>query len=101
MRAVPHWYAGIEAEPGVEVTLRVTGKAGGGWTLRRESGAWRLYRGASDQAPAATVTISDDTAWKFLTRSISPERAESLVRFEGDRKLARGFLAVKAIMMED
>ncbi|MBN2353852.1 MAG: hypothetical protein JXD23_14860 [Spirochaetales bacterium] len=47
------------------------------------------------------MTLSDDTAWKFLTRSISRDRAEPLINFEGERRLARGFLAVKAIMMED
>ncbi len=101
LRAAPFWYAGADAAPGVEVALRVTGNSGGDWTLRRETDGWRLYRGAASGPPAAAVTLSADTAWRLLTRSLPRDRAEPLIRFQGDPGLARRFLDVKAIMLED
>ncbi len=100
MRAAPFWYAGMKAAAGTEVALRVTGRAGGAWILRREETAWRLYRGDA-ASPAAAVTLSADTAWRFLTRSVSRSRAEPFIGFEGNLELAHRFLDVKAIMMED
>jgi len=71
------WRATREA-----VTLTITANAGATWSLVRRiesSGGWQLYSGRAP-APAAEITMSDDTAWRwFFTtrkdRAVPPSRS--------------------------
>ncbi len=99
IRAVPWWYEAQLAAEGTEIQIHITGEAGGKWSLVRNNGKWKLYSGVSDNTPAATVELSDDTAWRFLTRTIYSNEAEQKMTFSGNMNLAKHFLAVKAIMM--
>jgi len=101
IRAVPWWYTDITAVEGTQVRITITGEAGGQWILLQKNGKWKLKTGVSQTAEEAGITLSDDTAWRFLTRTISPDQASGLIRFSGKQKLAEHFLHVRAIMMVD
>jgi uncharacterized protein (TIGR03083 family) len=101
VRALPRAYRDVPAAAGTAVAVEITGEAGGVWTLRREGAAWRLAAGApavSAPAPAARVTLSQDTAWRLFSKGVTPERADALVEREGDRSLGDPLLRTLAIM---
>jgi len=97
LRALPHRYRDVAAEPGTELHLAVEGAAGGDWTLRREAEAWRLYAGAS-RAPAAGVRMDQDTAWRLFSKGLSPAEAREQVTVEGDQALGSVVLGALAVM---
>jgi hypothetical protein len=113
IRAAPFWYRDIPASVGETVRIEIQGDSGGMWTLCREQEQWclrdgppderRLTDGADAREPGATatVTLSEDTAWRFLTRTMSASTAEPLIRFGGNDELSRPFLNVMAIMVPE
>jgi hypothetical protein len=74
LRGLPHAYREVEAEEGAAVAVEITGEAGGEWALLREAGRWRLYEGAPE-GPQARVRMSQDTAWRRMTKGITKEQA--------------------------
>jgi hypothetical protein len=50
---------------------------------------------------AEKIILSDDSAWRLLTRTVSRKAGEKLVTFSSDNELCRSFLNVKAIMNND
>lgn len=100
VRATPFWYSDLAAAEGTAISLLVTGLSGGEWTLRRAAAEWELLPGL-DGAAAERIELSDDTAWRFLTRSISKAEAAKRIRFSSSSPLCRRFLSVKAIMIDD
>jgi uncharacterized protein (TIGR03083 family) len=97
VRAVPVAYRAVVREDGTTVGLTIEGPAGGDWTLRREAGAWCLLAGRHP-APDATVTISDDTAWRLFSKGLSPGDARARVRIDGDQALGEVVLGALAVM---
>jgi uncharacterized protein (TIGR03083 family) len=97
VRALPFTYREVEARTGASLLLEITGEAGGVWTLARGGEDWRLYSGSS-QAPAARVTMDQDTAWKLFSKGLSAERARREIRIEGDATLGRPVLGALAVM---
>jgi uncharacterized protein (TIGR03083 family) len=97
VRAVPVAYGRVVREDGTAVLLDIQGEAGGDWTLRRESGAWRLLAGRHP-APTATVTLSDDTAWRLFSKGLQPAQARARVRISGDQALGEVVLGALAVM---
>jgi uncharacterized protein (TIGR03083 family) len=97
MRALPHTYRTVPAEPGRSILFSVEGPAGDDWTLRPESQGWRLFTGR-DEASAARVGLDDETVWKLLSKGLSPEAARRRVRIEGDRKLGEPIFGALAVM---
>lgn len=77
--------------------LAIEGPAGGDWTLRREAGTWQLLAGRHP-APDATVTMSDDTAWRLFSKGLGREAARARVRIEGDQALGEVVLGALAVM---
>ena len=100
IRAVPYWYEHIQAPEGTAIVIEISGESGGEWLLAKESNAWHLYR-AENETGDAHILLSDDIAWRFLTRTISAEDAGSRIRFSGKSNLCKNFLNVKAIMMKN
>ena len=97
-RALPFTYRDTWAAAGATVMVAVEGEAGGTWTLQREGQRWRLYSGAAAR-PSATVTMSDDTAWRLFSKGLGPDAARERVWIGGDQALgavALGSLAVLA-----
>lgn len=101
VRAVPYWYADLAAPEGSSVDIHVEGESGGRWQLRRLSQRWRISQNSGETKPAASVTMSQDTAWRFLTRTIPARQAERLMTFWGDETLSRHFLQVIAVMIPE
>jgi hypothetical protein len=101
IRAVPWWYSSLAVETGTQIRVNISGNSGGLWTIIKTDDIWLLKSGISDEKMQAEIELSDDTAWRFLTRSISVPRARNMIKFKGDSRLAEHFLHVKAIMMAD
>jgi uncharacterized protein (TIGR03083 family) len=97
VRAVPVAYRAVVREDGTAVRLAIEGPAGGDWTLRREAGAWRLLVGRHP-APDATVTMSDDTAWRLFSKGLGRDTARARVRIAGDQALGEVALGALAVM---
>jgi hypothetical protein len=97
LRALPHRYHDVAAEPGTELHLAIEGDAGGDWTLRREPGGWQLYTGAP-RAPAAAVRMDQDTAWRLFSKGLGPVVARERVAVEGDQALGSVVLGALAVM---
>src|SRR3954471_13834818 len=81
MRALPHTYRAVSAEPGQSIHVAIEGDAGGDWTLRRESQGWRLFTGRSE-ASVTRVGLDQETAWKLLSTGLSSDAARRRVRIE-------------------
>jgi uncharacterized protein (TIGR03083 family) len=97
VRAVPVAYRAVVREDGTALGLAIEGPAGGEWTLRREAGTWHLLSGRHP-APHATVTMSDDTAWRLFSKGLAREAARARVRIDGDQALGEGVLGTLAVM---
>jgi uncharacterized protein (TIGR03083 family) len=97
MRALPHTYQAVPAQPGESILFAIEGEAGDDWTLRRETQGWRLFTGRAE-ASAARVGLDQETAWKLLSKGLSPDAARRRVRIEGDRKLGEPIFGAVAVM---
>jgi uncharacterized protein (TIGR03083 family) len=97
LRALPHTYRTVSAEPGRSILFAIEGEAGDDWTLRRESQGWRLLTGRED-ASAARVGMDQETAWKLLSKGLAPDAARRRVRIEGDRRLGESIFGALAVM---
>jgi uncharacterized protein (TIGR03083 family) len=95
--ALPVAYRHINAPHGSTITFNITGDSGGMWSLLRESGGWSLYSGPAPN-PIATIAVDESTAWRLLTRGISPDEARPALTVEGDPILATPFLHAVAII---
>lgn len=97
LRALPHTYLTITAPEGTAIQVRITGEAGGDWSLLCQDERWGLFTGVAPNA-AATATLDQDLAWRLFTKGISPTQASAQVQMTGDAQLAHGLLAMVAIM---
>ena len=97
VRAVPVAYRAVVREDGTAVGLTIEGPAGGDWTLRREAGTWHLFAGRHP-APDATVTMSDDTAWRLFSKGLGRDAARARVRIDGDQPLGEVALGALGVM---
>src|SRR5439155_7549421 len=69
VRALPRAYEGVPASEGAVVVLEVSGDAGGRFSLAREHGVWRLYRGAPSR-PDAAIRMDPDASWRLLYNAL-------------------------------
>ncbi|PRX92488.1 maleylpyruvate isomerase family mycothiol-dependent enzyme [Allonocardiopsis opalescens] len=97
MRALPHTLSGAGGTCGSEVTVTVTGPAGGRWTCRHDGAAWTLRRDGAEH-PDAAVEFDPDTAWRLCTRGITPELAAERARTTGDPALTGAVLRMVSII---
>jgi uncharacterized protein (TIGR03083 family) len=98
VRALPVAFRGVEAPEGTALVLDVTGDAGGAWSLVREGGAWRLWRGAAER-PATRARLDADAAWRLLFNALPPESARERMTVEGDPALVAPLLAARGVMV--
>jgi uncharacterized protein (TIGR03083 family) len=96
--ALPHTFRNTDAPDGSTVHLRISGEAGGDWSLRRERQRWRLYVGAPDDRPSAQVTMSQGIAWRLFTRGLSPADAEASATIAGNHQLGRQVLEMVSVI---
>lgn len=96
LHSVPRAYEGVAQDAVVEI--RITGEAGGAWNLVRDNGgSWTLREGPAVESHAR-IELSDDKAWRFLTKGLTPEAARPHILFVGDLSLTEHFLRARAIM---
>ncbi len=98
LRGVPHHYRDVKRPPGTELAIRITGPAGGEWTLQRAEQSWTLA-GESASRPAAAISLTEDLAWRVFTNGVSPAEAEAGWSLEGDAELARPLLSARSVMV--
>ena len=97
VRALPYTYREVLAPPGTQVRLRITGEAGGSWTLARGDAGWELFSGASRDSHAS-LTLDQEEAWRLFTRSTTPEAARAWTVIGGDATLAAKALETLAVI---
>lgn len=98
LRGLPHAYRDQQASDGTAIALLVAGDAGGEWTLERSAGAWALGAGAPP-SPAATVTMTDDTAWRLLFNGLDAAAARDRITVAGDGHLAAPLFSARSIVI--
>jgi len=84
-------FRNLDAPSETNVLLTVEGPAGGQWTVAREGGGWALRVGRTE-APTASVSMDQDTAWRMYVRALSPAEIAGRSRLEGDVRLAARIL---------
>lgn len=109
LRALPHRYAAVGAGDGAMVSVAIRGAATYAYTLRRESGAWRLLKRRDGSVPVpgvrgseggatASIEIAEQPAWLLLTKGVTGDRARAEARVAGDERLAAPFFGTLAVM---
>ncbi len=97
VRALPHTYRGALGPEGTHVRVRISGDAGGVWSLVRDGGQWSLFTDVLGE-PTASVTLDQEVAWRVFTRGITPEAARALTVLGGDIGLAATALETVSIL---
>jgi len=96
-RVLTDWY--VTPSPGdATLIIEVTGPASGLWTLRPVGQGWDIDEGGTP-APAATISMADETAWRLLFNALAPDEARSQIALRGDMDLARPFLNARAVIV--
>jgi hypothetical protein len=96
-RALPRALRDADAPAGTVVLLHVTGPAGGRWHAVRHRDGWVLDDQAP-AAPAATVVLDQDTAWRRFSKGLDAEAARDRAVLDGDPALAGCVLEAVAII---
>lgn len=97
IRALPFTYQMVEAPDGTGITVRITGEAGGVWSLMRNDGEWNLYAGEDENAEAA-VELSDDTAWRLFSKGLDHGAMARRIAITGNQTLGSKIFDLLAIM---
>jgi uncharacterized protein (TIGR03083 family) len=98
LRGLPHAYRHTPATVGQALTIEITGAAGGVWTLLRAESGWSL-RAGRDEADAARVSMSDDTAWRLLFNALPAAGAGSRIETSGDAALVEPLLRARSVIV--
>jgi uncharacterized protein (TIGR03083 family) len=98
LRGLPHAFRGTPVGTGRMLTIEITGRSGGVWTLRGEGSGWTLWAG-QERGESAHVTMSDDTAWRLLFNALPAERADGLVTRSGDPVVFGPLLQARSVIV--
>ena len=110
LRVLPHAYAAHDAPEGTSVVLRVAARAGSvsgssgdstsalAWTLAREGGAWRVYRGEDPHA-TARVDAAPDALWRLLYNALPPGEAHAAFTASGPQELLAPLWRARSVMV--
>jgi len=94
LRGLPHALRAVPAPQGTVVQVCIDGASGGQWQVERVGEGWKF--GAAAAAPAATVQLAPEVAWKLFTKGLPP--AQAAARVSGDEALAAAVLQLVAVM---
>ncbi|SHL74235.1 maleylpyruvate isomerase N-terminal domain-containing protein [Hymenobacter psychrotolerans] len=97
LRALPHHYRHVEAEPGTVLQLTITGEGGGTWYLRRHELGWELGTDYSGQV-AASSTLTGEVAWRLFTKSLPRSIAAGYLQTTGNARLAEPLYSLTTVM---
>jgi asparagine synthetase B (glutamine-hydrolysing) len=87
VRALPHHYRNVSAEPGQTLQLTVSGEGGDTWFLQYSSaGEWELSERSPDSV-TAVVTIDGAVAWRLFTKSLPRNLVDAHIQLTGDKRL--------------
>ncbi len=98
LRALPYTYRGIVAKDSAAILFKITGTAGGNWSLIRQDSGWALFSGQVPR-PTTQVTLSQDTAWRLFTKGIEPDIAQQRTVITGNLALGLPLLDMVSIMV--
>lgn len=96
--ALPVAFRDAPVTEGSAVVVEIAGDAGGVWTLRREAGAWKLWRGDAGAA-LLRARMDADAAWRLFFNALTAEQARSRISVEGDPVLADRLLAARGVVV--
>ena len=96
-RALPFTLRDIDAPTGAVAMLVIDGPAGGTWPVVRTDGDW-VPDPAPVNAPAATVTLHQDDAWRLMTKGITPGQARARAEIAGNPAITEAMLHMVAIL---
>lgn len=97
MWALPHTLRDMASPPGTALRVVIAGEAGGEWWAVRKNGWWLLSKELRRQADAS-VMMDQNTAWRLMTKGLSPSSAQHLVQIEGESQLGGKVLDMTAII---
>ena len=97
LRALPHTFSRLHAPAGTELALEVRGARTLGYTLRCDERRWQLLGGTA-VAPAAHVSLDEQTAWLLLTKGMPGAAARERATIAGDAALLAPFFDTIAVM---
>jgi hypothetical protein len=109
---LPHAYRDVAAPEGTALVLRVgddrpeelahddlpRDDSPLAWTLRREEGQWRIYRGEPEQAEAQ-VTGTADAVWRLLFNALAPDEASEMLIARGPTELVTPLWRARSVMV--
>jgi uncharacterized protein (TIGR03083 family) len=98
LRGLPHAYRSVAAETGAAVAIEIGGPSGGAWTLVRARDRWALQVGHPASADA-TVSLSDENAWRLLFNAFPEAKAAAVTTIEGHAALALPFLRARSVIV--
>jgi len=98
VRALPHAYSGIAAQPGTAVTLEVDGETEGTWTIVRDTSRWTLHAGRPD-SPDALVRATTDAAWRLLYNALPDAAADPRIETSGAAPLVEPMLRARSVIL--
>ncbi len=96
MQALPHHYRDVAASEDSIVRVKVSGDAGGAWSIQRANDQWQMSNTLREAT--AEVTIPNDIAWRVVTKGIPRADAISRSSLSGDRALAEHVFSMLSIM---
>lgn len=97
VRGMSHTYRHTDAADGTSINLHISGEAGDRWTLIRQNQTWQIYHDQSP-APAATISMDQDTAWRLWTKGLTRAAAKTRIAVAGDQPLGAVIYGMLAIM---
>ncbi|HUR81332.1 MAG TPA: maleylpyruvate isomerase N-terminal domain-containing protein [Thermoanaerobaculia bacterium] len=99
MHSLPVAYRTMQpAGEDVSILIDITGPASGTWTVHRVRGTWDVDEGGA-AAPTATISMTDQTAWRLLFNALPPLEARSHLRIEGNADLAVPLIAARSVIV--
>ena len=96
VRVLPHAYRAVPAPEGTSVVLRLASGTPLAWTLAREGGRWRLYRGETAR-PAARVTAEPDVLWRLFFNALPASEAPQALAVDGSQELVAPLLHARSV----
>lgn len=97
MRALPHTYPHVPADPGVSVLIALDDVGGQlVWSLQAEPANWML-RHERSVTPTAQISLPAETLWRLASGRIDSDAAGRAARFQGDHRLAEPLLSIVSV----
>lgn len=97
MYGLPHTYKNVAAPTGTVVQIKILTDIGGEWFIEKTDKEWVLTT-FNNVAPAATISIPPDVAWKVFSKGITPEAAYNSVQITGNPQWAATALQMVSVM---